>query len=50
MIDHLYIGPAPCDEDCAQIGVTEGASRLKRDFIEAQRTFDQWIKPKGEAA
>lgn len=35
MIDHLYIGPAPCDEDCAQIGVTEGASRLNRIECEA---------------
>lgn len=35
MIDHLYIGPAPCDEDCAQIGVTEGASRLNRLECEA---------------
>jgi hypothetical protein len=41
MLDHLFIGPCPCDEDCAQIGVTEGAARLNRleceAYIEALR-------------
>ena len=41
MIQHLYIGPCPSDEDCAQIGVTEGAERLNRleceAYIEALR-------------
>ena len=35
MIDHLFIGPCPADEDCAQIGVTDGASRLNRIECEA---------------
>ena len=35
MLDHLFIGPCPADEDCAQIGVTEGASRLNRIECEA---------------
>lgn len=41
MMEAFYIGPVPCDEDCAQIGVTEGASRLNRiecaAYIEALR-------------
>jgi hypothetical protein len=41
MIDHLFIGPCPADEDCAQTGVTEGAERLNRAecaaYIEALR-------------
>ena len=28
MRDFIYIGSSPIDEDCAQIGITEGASRL----------------------
>ena len=35
MLDHLYIGPSPSDEDCAQIGITEGAQRLNRIECEA---------------
>lgn len=41
MMQFLYIGPAPSDEACAQIGVTEGARRLNRiecdEYIEALR-------------
>lgn len=41
MMNHLYIGPAPSHEDCAQIGLTEGARRLNRIecevYIEALR-------------
>jgi len=35
MIDHLFIGPCPADEPCAQTGVTEGAQRLNRIECEA---------------
>lgn len=35
MLDHIYIGPCPANEDCAQIGVTEGAARLNRIECEA---------------
>ena len=41
MIDHLYIGPCPADEPCAQTGHTEGAERLNRieckAYVEALR-------------
>lgn len=30
MMDHIYIGPAPADEPCAQLGITEGFERLNR--------------------
>ena len=30
MLDHLFIGPCPADEPCAQMGITEGAYRLNR--------------------
>lgn len=30
MLDHLFIGPCPADEQCAQTGITEGAYRLNR--------------------
>lgn len=35
MIQHLYIGPCPSDEYCAQIGLTEGSRRLNRIECEA---------------
>ena len=58
MLDHLYIGPAPADEPCAQIGITEGAQRLNRlecsAYIDALRKVygpepdGAFLEPKAE--
>ena len=57
MLDHLYIGAVPVEEDCAQVGTADYATRAKaeckRFMAQIQRHYPEpengWLRVKSNA-